>query len=99
MGTYLFQRISADGSDSRFDDIRQSPPKFFGAFFAQATWVSLCLMPVLAINSLPVSLFASLPAAVGITDLIGILLYVYVFPEFIISLSDPCAELSDTLGK
>ena len=76
VGTYLFQRISADGSDSRFDDIRTSPPKFLGAFFAQATWVSLCLMPVLAINSLPVSLFASLPAAVGITDLIGILLYV-----------------------
>lgn len=76
VGTYLFQRISADGSDSRFDDIRQSPPKFLGAFFAQATWVSLCLMPILAINSLPVSVFASLPAAVGITDVIGILLYV-----------------------
>ncbi|KAF6237846.1 hypothetical protein HO173_004047 [Letharia columbiana] len=76
LGTYLFQRISADGSDSRFDDIRQSPPKFLGAFFAQATWVSLCLMPILAINSLPVSVFASLPAAVGITDVIGILLYV-----------------------
>ena len=32
-------------------------------------------MPVLAINSLPVSIFSSLPAAVGITDAIGILLY------------------------
>ena len=75
MGSYLFKRISADGSDSRFDSIRDSPPKFLGAFFAQATWVSLCLMPVLAVNSLPVSIFGSLPAAVGITDAIGILLY------------------------
>jgi len=76
VGSYLFARISADGKDSRFDDIRQSPPKFLGAFFAQATWVSLCLMPVLAINSLPASLFASLPAAVGLTDILGLLLYV-----------------------
>jgi len=76
VGSYLFARISADGSDSRFDNIRNSPPKFLGAFFAQATWVSLCLMPVLAINALPASVFASLPAAVGITDIIGLLLYV-----------------------
>ena len=42
----------------------------------QATWVSLCLMPVLAINSLPASTFAALGTTVGITDIIGILLYV-----------------------
>lgn len=75
VGSYLFARISADGTDSRFDSIRDSPPKFLGAFFAQATWVSLCLMPVLAINSLPASVFASLPAAVGLTDILGLLLY------------------------
>ena len=33
-------------------------------------------MPVLAVNSLPQSVFASLGAGVGITDLIGVLLYV-----------------------
>ena len=33
-------------------------------------------MPVLALNSLPASAFASLPAFVGITDTIGLLLYV-----------------------
>lgn len=76
LGTYLFQRISADGEDSRFKDIRVSPPKFFGAFMIQATWVSLCLMPILAINALPASTFAALGTAVSITDIIGILLYV-----------------------
>ena len=75
MGSYLFARISADGTDSRFDDMRNSPVKFLGAFLAQATWVSLCLMPVLAINSIPLSTFGSLPAAVGITDILGALLY------------------------
>ena len=76
VGSYLFARISADGEDSRFKDIRGSPPKFFGAFMVQATWVSLCLMPILAVNALPASTFAALGTAVSITDLIGILLYV-----------------------
>ncbi|KAI4095930.1 MAG: hypothetical protein LQ344_001311 [Seirophora lacunosa] len=77
LGTYLFSRITSDnGTDSRFDNIRSSPPKFLGAFFAQATWVSLCLMPVLALNSLPASLFATLPAAIGLTDILGLLFYI-----------------------
>ncbi|KAF2165477.1 hypothetical protein M409DRAFT_67294 [Zasmidium cellare ATCC 36951] len=76
LGSFLFSRITADdGKDSRFDSIRSSPPKFFVAFFAQATWVSLCLIPVLAINSIPATTLAALPL-VTITDIIGILLYV-----------------------
>lgn len=76
LGTFLFKRItSEEGRDSRFDSIRESPPKFFGAFFAQATWVSLCLLPVLAINSIPATTLAALPM-VTITDVLGLLLYV-----------------------
>lgn len=75
VGTFLYSRITAEnGQDSRFDSIRTSPPKFFVAFFAQATWVSLCLLPVLAINSIPASVFAALPF-LTITDVIGIALY------------------------
>lgn len=33
-------------------------------------------MPVLAINALPASLFSTLPAAIGITDILGALLFV-----------------------
>lgn len=73
VGTYLFARISADGHDSRFDKIRSSPPQMLGAFFAQATWVSLCLLPILALNSLPSTLVAASPLL--ITDIIGLLLY------------------------
>ena len=76
LGSFLFSRITADnGQDSRFDSIRGSPPKFLGAFAAQATWVSLCLLPVLAINSIPATTLAALPFFT-ITDIIGILLYV-----------------------
>lgn len=76
LGSYLFRRISQDGHDSRFDSIRTSPFKFGGAFFAQATWVTLCLMPVLAINSVPAALLSTLPASIALTDILGLLLYV-----------------------
>ena len=74
MGSYLFQRVLSDGKDSRFDEIKKSPPKFLVAFVAQATWVSLCLMPILAVNSIPHAVLSTLPA-IGITDIIGLLLY------------------------
>ncbi|CAD0098013.1 unnamed protein product [Aureobasidium mustum] len=63
------------GRDSRFDEIRTSPPKFLGAFFAQATWVSLCLLPVLALNSIPATTLSALPF-LTLTDVIGVLLYI-----------------------
>lgn len=76
LGSFLYSRItSEDGRDSRFDSIRGSAPKFLGAFFAQATWVSLCLLPVLAVNSIPATALAALPFFT-ITDILGLLLYV-----------------------
>lgn len=78
VGSYLFQRILQDGHDSRFDEIKKSPAKFAGAFFAQATWVSLCLLPVIALNSVPAASFAALPP-VKISDIAGILVYVAGF--------------------
>ncbi|ORY12861.1 hypothetical protein BCR34DRAFT_481991 [Clohesyomyces aquaticus] len=90
LGTYLFQRIKADGHDSRFDSIRNSPGKFLGAFFAQATWVSLCLLPVIGVNALPRAAFAltriekvttKIPTAISAspywTDILGIALFVF----------------------
>ena len=65
----------SDGKDSRFDEIKISPPKFLGAFMIQATWVSLCLMPVLAVNSIPHAALATLPV-IKVTDILGLLLYV-----------------------
>ncbi|TKX20548.1 hypothetical protein C1H76_7359 [Elsinoe australis] len=76
LGTFLFSRITSEnGRDSRFDSIRGSPPKFAVAFFAQATWVSLCLLPVLCLNSIPATTLSALPF-LTLTDVFGILLYV-----------------------
>ncbi|KAH8882142.1 DUF1295-domain-containing protein [Thozetella sp. PMI_491] len=74
LGSYLFQRVLKEGKDSRFDKIKKSPPKFAVAFFMQAVWVSLCLMPVIAVNSIPAAAFASLPA-VRISDVLGLAMY------------------------
>ena len=38
--------------------------------------MSLCLLPVIAVNALPASTFAALGTAVSVTDVLGILLYV-----------------------
>jgi steroid 5-alpha reductase family enzyme len=76
VGTFLFSRITSEnGQDSRFDEIRTSPPKFLGAFFAQATWVSLCLLPVLALNSVPATTLSALPF-LTVTDVVGVLLFI-----------------------
>ena len=85
MGTYLFSRISSDdGKDSRFDKIRTSPSKFYVAFFAQATWVSLCTLPVILLNSIPRTAFAlssttatALSSSPYLTDLLGLSLFAF----------------------
>lgn len=84
MGTYLFKRIASDeGRDSRFDNIRGAPPKFLGAFFAQATWVSLCTLPVILVNSVPRSAYATsvigsaISARPYATDILGLALFIF----------------------
>ncbi|CAN9379758.1 unnamed protein product [Alternaria alternata] len=84
LGSYLYKRIQSDeGRDSRFDSIRTSPPKFFVAFFAQATWVSLCTLPVILVNSVPRSAYATslLGKAVSskpyLTDILGLAIFVF----------------------
>lgn len=74
MGSFLFQRILQDGKDSRFEEIKKSPARFAGAFTAQATWVSLCLMPIIAVNSIPASALAA-TGALKLTDVLGLSLY------------------------
>ncbi|KAF3761549.1 DUF1295-domain-containing protein [Cryphonectria parasitica EP155] len=77
LGTYLFQRVLQQGQDSRFEEIKKSPPKFFVAWMAQATWCSLICLPVVALNAVPAGVLATaLPAGVRVTDVLGIALWV-----------------------
>ncbi|KAH7419148.1 hypothetical protein BKA64DRAFT_729262 [Cadophora sp. MPI-SDFR-AT-0126] len=74
LGSYLFQRVIADGRDSRFDEIKKQPSRFFGTFVAQATWVSLCLLPILGLNSIPHTILSTLPV-LTLTDIAGLTLF------------------------
>ena len=49
LATFLFQRISKAGSDSRFDDIKNRPQKFFMAWTLQGLWVLLTAAAALAV--------------------------------------------------
>ncbi|KAK4443597.1 hypothetical protein QBC34DRAFT_416848 [Podospora aff. communis PSN243] len=73
LGSYLFQRVLQEGKDSRFDKIKTSPPRFLVAFMVQAMWVSLCLMPVMAVNAIPAAAFGT---GLKLTDVLGLGLYV-----------------------
>ncbi|KAN0066388.1 hypothetical protein ACQY0O_000487 [Thecaphora frezii] len=53
LGTFLFQRVKKSGGDSRFDEIKESPTKFFGAWMMQATWIAVTALPIYLVNTLP----------------------------------------------
>jgi len=48
LGTFLFRRVLAKGSDSRFDEIKTDPMRFFVAWTLQGLWVFLTLCAALA---------------------------------------------------
>ena len=49
LATFLFLRISNAGSDSRFDDIKNRPLRFFMAWTLQGLWVLLTAAAALAV--------------------------------------------------
>lgn len=50
LGTFLFQRVMKVGKDSRFDDIKQKPLSFLGAWFLQGCWISITALPVYMVS-------------------------------------------------
>lgn len=50
LGGYLVKRVMHEGSDSRFDGVRENPRRFFVFWTVQGVWVWLTLLPVLLIN-------------------------------------------------
>jgi len=49
LATFLFRRISKDGRDSRFDDIKTRPAQFLMAWTLQGLWVLLTASAALAV--------------------------------------------------
>jgi len=49
LATFLFRRISGSGSDSRFDDIKNRPLRFFLAWTLQGLWMLMTAAAALAV--------------------------------------------------
>jgi steroid 5-alpha reductase family enzyme len=73
LGSFLFRRIHRQGSDARFDKIKQSPSRFFVAWTLQGLWVFLTLCAALA----AISARESTP--LGAADVAGLLIWVAGF--------------------
>ena len=77
LGTFLFIRISQDGHDDRFDEIKIRPFRFFNAWTIQGLWVLLtaaCALAIITSNEKqPLELFGYIGAVIW---LIGFLLEV-----------------------
>ncbi|KAI1760276.1 hypothetical protein GGR53DRAFT_526316 [Hypoxylon sp. FL1150] len=69
LGSYLSRSVPQAGHDSR----SERDLAFIGAFVGQATWVSLCLMPVLASNSATPAMLAGV--RLKISDALGLALF------------------------
>jgi len=49
LGSYLFLRVLREGQDGRFDEIKQSPPRFWIAWTLQGLWVFWTLLVALVV--------------------------------------------------
>ena len=70
LGTFLVLRISADGSDSRFDEIKQDPLQFAMSWTLQALWVVLTLAAAMALMS------TAAPPAISWVTVVGLAIWV-----------------------
>lgn len=73
LGSFLFRRIQATGSDPRFDEIKPSASRFLVAWTLQGLWVFLTLCAALAAIS------TRAPAKLGVIDGLGIGIWVLGF--------------------
>ena len=73
LGSFLFRRISSDGSDSRFDRIKPDPKRFLFTWTLQGLWVVMTASCGLA------AITASTDASLGPVGWLGLLLWVTGF--------------------
>ena len=69
LSTFLFRRISRDGKDSRFDNIKTRPLRFFMAWTIQGLWVLLTAAAALAVIT------GGVREPLGAVGIVGILVW------------------------
>jgi steroid 5-alpha reductase family enzyme len=79
LGSFLLRRIHREGKDARFDGIKPSASRFFTAWTLQGLWVFLTLCAALA------AITTREPAALGLRDAVGLLIWATGFGVEVIS--------------
>ncbi len=73
LGSFLFRRIRSEGSDGRFDEIKQSASRFLVAWTLQGLWVFLTLCAALA------AITTTAPADLSVLDGVGFSIWLFGF--------------------
>lgn len=73
LGSFLFRRIRADGTDRRFDEIKTSASRFLVAWTLQGLWVFLTLCAALA------AITTTTRSDLGLLDGIGLSIWLFGF--------------------
>ncbi len=73
LGVFLFSRISAAGGDSRFEQIKVAPLRFFKVWTLQGVWVTFTVSAAL------LAITSTVQAAFGVISALGLLLWLVGF--------------------
>jgi len=74
LGLFLFWRISRDGKDGRFDEIKKRPLRFLNVWCIQGAWTFLTAMAVFTLNAIPHD-----GTPIGVVDYVGAALWALGF--------------------
>lgn len=73
LGVFLFMRIHAAGGDSRFEQIKVSPKRFFIAWTIQGVWIAFTVSAAL------LAMTSGNYSSIGLIELVGLLLWLTGF--------------------
>lgn len=93
LGTFLFRRIRADGTDGRFDQIKTSASRFFVAWTLQGLWVFLTLCAALA------AMTQTTRSSWGALDWVGLAIWVAGFAIEVVADRQKSAFRRDHPGR
>lgn len=80
LGSFLVYRVNKTGHDSRFDEAKHDPAKFFVFWTLQGAWVAVTAAPVLLLNAAPPAAVAAASATRLVwTDVAGLALWLCGF--------------------
>lgn len=63
LGTFLVYRVHKTGGDSRFDEFKHQPARFFVSWTLQGMWVAIVALPVVLLNTAGTSAASAAAAA------------------------------------